>query len=53
MERFNRTYNAEILDFYQCRTLNEVWEITKKLLAVNSCERPHESMNNMTLEEYQ
>lgn len=30
IERFNRTYRTEILDFYQFRTLNEVREITEK-----------------------
>nr|WP_309487365.1 hypothetical protein [Enterobacter bugandensis] len=27
MERFNRTYRTEILDFYLFRTMNEVREI--------------------------
>jgi len=52
IERFNRTYRTEILDFYLFRTLNEVREITEKWLSEYNCERPHESLNNMTLEEY-
>ena len=52
IERFNRAYHAEILDFYLFRTLNELHEITEKWLSEYNCERPHESLNNMTLEEY-
>lgn len=52
IERFNRTYCTEILDFYLFRMLNEVREITEKWLSEYNCERPHESLNNMTLEEY-
>jgi putative transposase len=52
IERFNRTYSTEILDFYLFRTLNEVREITEKWLSEYNCERPHESLNNMTPEEY-
>lgn len=50
--RFNRTYRTEILNSYLFRTLNEVWEITDKGLSEYNCERPHESWNNMTPEEY-
>lgn len=49
IERFNRTYR---IDFYLFRTLNEVREITEKWLSEYNCERPHESLNNMTPEEY-
>lgn len=52
IERFNRTYRTEILDFYLFRTLNEVREITERWLNEYNCERPHESLNNLTLEEY-
>jgi len=52
IERFNRTYRTEILDFYLFKTLNEVQEITEKWLSEYNCERPHESLNNMTPEEY-
>ncbi|MBS8497474.1 transposase family protein, partial [Escherichia coli] len=52
IELFNRTYRTEILDFYLFRTLNEVREITEKWLSEYNCERPHESLNNMTPEEY-
>ncbi len=52
IERFNRTYRTEILDFYLFRTLNEVREITERWVPEYNCERPHESLNNMTPEEY-
>lgn len=48
IERFNRTYRTEILDFYLFRTLKEVREITEKWLSEYNCERPHESLNNDT-----
>ena len=52
IERFNRTYRTEILDFYLFRTLNEVREITERWVSEYNCERPHESLNDMTPEEY-
>ncbi|ULR31940.1 IS3 family transposase [Dickeya fangzhongdai] len=52
IERFNRTYRTEILDFYLFRTLNEVREITERWLHEYNSERPHESLNNLTPEEY-
>ncbi|GAA3884409.1 hypothetical protein GCM10022405_07250 [Gibbsiella dentisursi] len=53
IERFNRTYRTEILDFYLFRTLNEAREITKRWLYEYNSERPHESLNLLTWEEYQ
>jgi putative transposase len=52
IERFNRTYLTEILDFYLLRTLNETREIMERWLAEYSSERPHESLNNLTPEDY-
>lgn len=52
IERFNRTYRTEVLDFYLFRTLNEVREITETWLKEYNTERPHESLNNLTPEEY-
>lgn len=52
IERFNRTYRTEILDFYLFRTLNEAREITGRWLMEYNNERPHESLNNLTPEEY-
>lgn len=52
IERFNRTYRTEIFDFYLFRTLNEVRDVTERWLLEYNCERPHESLNNLTPEEY-
>ncbi|EOW6930333.1 TPA: IS3 family transposase [Serratia marcescens] len=52
IERFNRTYRTEILDFYLFRTRNEAREITERWLKEYNNERPHESLNNLTPEEY-
>ena len=52
IERFNRTYRTENLDFYLFRTLNEAGEITGRWLMEYNNERPHESLNNLTPEEY-
>lgn len=52
IERFKRTSRTEVLDFYLFRTLNETREITERWLAEYNSERPHESLNNLTLEEY-
>ena len=49
IKQFNRT---EILDFYLFRTLNEAREITGRWLIEYNNERPHESLNNLTPEEY-
>ena len=52
IERFKRMSRTEVLDFYLFRTLNETREITQRWLAEYNSERPHESLNNLTLEEY-
>lgn len=51
IERFNRTYWSEILNFYLFRTLNEAQEFTERWQAEYSSERPHESLNNLTPKE--
>ncbi|HFP8700959.1 TPA: IS3 family transposase [Raoultella planticola] len=52
IERFNQTCRTEILDFYLFRMLNEAREITERWLAEYNSERHHESLNNLTQEEY-
>ncbi|QJW57846.1 hypothetical protein HL670_04768 [Serratia plymuthica] len=52
VERFNRTYQTEILDFYLFRKLNEAQEITARCLNEYNSERSHESLNHLTPEEY-
>jgi putative transposase len=52
VERFCGTYWTEILGFYLFRTLNEAQEILERWLMEYKSERPHESLNNLTPEEY-
>jgi len=52
IERFNRTYRTEILEFYLFRMLNEAQDIIERWLTEYNSEWPQESLNNLTLEEY-
>lgn len=52
IERFNRTYRNEILDFYLFRNLNEVREITWKWIKEYNEERPHESLGDLSPYDY-
>ena len=52
VERFNRTYRTEILDMYAFHRLSEVRELTDKWLIEYNEERPHESLDNLTPQEY-
>ena len=52
VERFNRTYRNEILDFYLFSTLTEVKDITEDWIREYNEERPHESLGDMTPVEY-
>lgn len=48
IERFNRICRR----LYLLMILNQVREITERWVSEYNCERPHESLNNMTPEEY-
>ncbi|GAB2188825.1 hypothetical protein MAH1_04320 [Sessilibacter sp. MAH1] len=52
IERFNRTYRNDILDLYLFRNLDEVFEMTTNWIKLYNTERSHDSLNNMTPEEY-
>ncbi len=52
IERFNRTYREEVLDFYIFKNLKEVTEITEQWMNQYNKERPHQSLKNMTPVEY-
>lgn len=48
VERFNRTYREEVLDYYIFSSLSEVREITDKWLKEYNEERPHEALGGLT-----
>ena len=52
IERFNRTYREEVLDFYLFRSLTEVRDITESWLRQYNEERPHESLGNLPPAEF-
>ncbi len=52
VERFNRTFREEILDYYMFSSLGEVKEIAERWIIQYNTERPHESLNNLTPMEY-
>ncbi len=52
IERFNRTYRTEVLDFYLFSTLVEVKEQTEQWLKEYNEERPHGSLGNLTPAEF-
>ncbi len=52
IERFNRTYREEVLDFYVFNTLTEVREITEDWIKDYNEQRPHEALGQMTPAEF-
>jgi len=52
IERFNRTFRHEVLDFYVFSRLSEVREIVEDWLKQYNEQRPHESLGDLTPSEY-
>jgi putative transposase len=52
IERFNRTFRDEVLDFYVFSRLSEVREITENWLKEYNEQRPHESLGDITPSEF-
>ncbi|MCP4552910.1 MAG: transposase [Bacteroidetes bacterium] len=52
LEKFNRTFRSEILDFYVFNSLKEVGEITSDWKKEYNTECSYESLGNYTSAEY-
>jgi len=52
IERFNRTYREEVLNYYIFSRLSEVREITDQWLEEYNKERPHEALSGLTPAEH-
>ncbi len=52
IERFNRSFREAVLDMYIFESLEDVKTETEKWLGVYNRQRPHESLGNLTPEEY-
>ena len=52
VERFNRTFREEVLNFYIFNKLNEVRELTETWIKEYNEQRPHESLGNLTPKEF-
>lgn len=52
VERFNRTFRDEILNFYVFSRLSEVRNIVDSWIKEYNEQRPHESLGNLTPEEF-
>ena len=52
VERFNRTFREEVLNFYVISRLSEVCTIVDAWVQEYNEQRPHESLGNFTPEEF-
>jgi hypothetical protein len=52
IERFNRTYREDILDMYLFRSIDEARQLSEAWHVRYNTERPHDSLEGMTPNEY-
>ena len=52
VERFNRTFREEVLDFYVFSRLSEIRTIVDAWVQEYNEQRPHESLGNLTPEDF-
>ncbi|WP_367620732.1 transposase [Bilophila wadsworthia] len=52
VERFNRTFREEVLNFYVFSRLSEIRTIVDAWVQEYNEQRPHESLGNLTPEEF-
>jgi putative transposase len=48
IERFNRTYREEVLNYYVFHRLSEVRAITQNWITTYNEERPHDALGGLT-----
>ena len=48
IERFNRTYREDVLDFYLFRSLQEIRTITEQSIHTYNHDRPHDALAGLT-----
>jgi putative transposase len=52
VERFNKTYRTEVLNYYSFISLEEVRDVTREWLEDYNHHRPHGSLNNCSPVEF-
>ncbi len=52
MERFNRTYRADVLTAYEVESLDHVWDSSAEWLQHHNEERPHDALAGLPPSRY-